>query len=73
VYGGSGGDGGGAGALHEQLAVHMPALLDSIQATETHLALQLMRHSGFFLDIMAKSMAQHLLNTGRIKVGLHPH
>ncbi|XP_059484145.1 dedicator of cytokinesis protein 9 isoform X2 [Neocloeon triangulifer] len=54
--------------LHEQLAVHMPALLDSIAATEIHLALQLMSHSGFFLEILAKSMAQHLLVTGRIKM-----
>jgi len=46
----------------------MPALLDSIAATEIHLALQLMSHSGFFLEILAKSMAQHLLATGRIKV-----
>ncbi|XP_065346303.1 dedicator of cytokinesis protein 11 isoform X2 [Cloeon dipterum] len=67
VYGSShSGDGGPP--LHEQLAVHMPALLDSLAATEMHLALQLMSHSGFFLEILAKSMAQHLLATGRIKM-----
>lgn len=27
-----------------------------------------MHHSGFFFDIMVKSMAQHLLSTGRIKM-----
>ncbi|XP_074657465.1 dedicator of cytokinesis protein 9-like [Tubulanus polymorphus] len=53
--------------VHEELAKNLTMLLRP-QKTD-HLVLQkLLKHCWFFFEIMIKSMAQHLLTTGRIKM-----
>ncbi|XP_033225104.1 dedicator of cytokinesis protein 9 isoform X4 [Belonocnema kinseyi] len=59
--------GNGSPTVHEQLGKHLPTLL---QPTNTDFLVvnKFMHHSGFFFEIMLKSMAQHLLTTERIKM-----
>uniref|UniRef100_A0A023F2T5 Putative ph domain-containing protein n=1 Tax=Triatoma infestans TaxID=30076 RepID=A0A023F2T5_TRIIF len=56
--------------VHEELANHLPTLLNPTN-TDFLLVNKFLSHSGFFFQIMVKSMAQHLLNTGRIKMHRH--
>ncbi|XP_046736743.1 dedicator of cytokinesis protein 9 isoform X7 [Diprion similis] len=53
--------------VHEELGKHLPTLLQPSN-TDFLVVNKFMHHSSFFFDIMIKSMAQHLLNTGRIKM-----
>lgn len=53
--------------VHEELSNHLPTLLNPSN-TDFLLVNKFLSHSGFFFQIMVKSMAQHLLSTGRIKV-----
>lgn len=56
--------------VHEELANHLPTLLNPSN-TDFLLVNKFLSHSGFFFQIMVKSMAQHLLSTGRIKMHRH--
>lgn len=53
--------------VHEEICKHLPVLLNP-DNTDFLVVNKFMHHSSFFFDIIIKSMAQHLLNTGRIKV-----
>ena len=53
--------------VHEELAKHLKATLRPTQADHLVL-LKFLGHSWFFFEILLKSMAQHLLFTGRIKM-----
>ncbi|XP_043275620.1 dedicator of cytokinesis protein 9 isoform X2 [Venturia canescens] len=53
--------------VHEQLAKYLPSLLQP-NNTDFLVVNKFMHHSSFFFDIMVKSMAQHMLSTGRIKM-----
>ncbi|XP_006571706.1 dedicator of cytokinesis protein 9 isoform X1 [Apis mellifera] len=53
--------------VHEQLGKHLPTLLQ-LSNTDFLVVNKFMHHSSFFFEIMIKSMAQHLLSTGRIKM-----
>ncbi|XP_008205538.1 dedicator of cytokinesis protein 9 isoform X2 [Nasonia vitripennis] len=53
--------------VHEQLAKYLPIFLQPSSA-DLSLVNKFMFHSGLFFDIMIKSMAQHLLTSGRIKM-----
>lgn len=57
----------GSTTVHEQLSRHLPTLLRPDYADFLTVN-KLMRHSDFFFQVMAKSMAQYLLTSGRIKV-----
>lgn len=59
--------GNGSPTVHEQLGKHLPTLLQPSN-TDFLVVNKFMHHSGFFFEIMVKSMAQHLLTTERIKV-----
>ncbi|XP_015607279.1 dedicator of cytokinesis protein 9 isoform X3 [Cephus cinctus] len=59
--------GNGHATVHEQLGRHLPTLLQPSN-TDFLVVNKFMHHSSFFFDIMVKSMAQHLLTTGRIKM-----
>lgn len=59
--------GNGSVTVHEQLGKHLPTLLQPSN-TDFLVVNKFMHHSSFFFEIMIKSMAQHLLSTGRIKV-----
>ena len=54
--------------VHEELASNLKALLRPNQMDPLIIG-KFMEHSAFFFDVLAKSMGQHLLSTGRIKVG----
>ncbi|XP_024086053.1 dedicator of cytokinesis protein 9 isoform X2 [Cimex lectularius] len=56
--------------VHEELANHLPSLLYQ-NNTDFLIVNKFLSHSGFFFQVMVKSMAQHLLNTGRIKMHRH--
>ncbi len=56
-------------SIHEELAMHLKKILQPTQADNLVIG-KFMRHSWFFFEILIKSMAQHLLYTGRIKVRL---
>ena len=58
--------------IHEELARNLKTLLRPNQM-EPQLINKFMEHSSFFFEILTKSMAQHLLTSGRIKVKFHPH
>ncbi|XP_071453557.1 dedicator of cytokinesis protein 9 [Hetaerina americana] len=62
---------GGAAAMvptvHEELSRHLPTLLRPAN-TDSFVINHFMLHSRFFFGAMIKSMAQHLLSTGRIKM-----
>jgi len=53
--------------VHEEMSRHLPTLLRPAN-TDFLVINKFMHHSNFFFEIMVKSMAQHLLTTGRIKV-----
>ncbi|XP_057325532.1 dedicator of cytokinesis protein 9 isoform X5 [Microplitis mediator] len=53
--------------VHEQLAKYLPILLHP-NNTDFLVVNKFMHHSNFFIDIMVKSMAQHMLTSGRIKM-----
>ncbi|XP_034950532.1 dedicator of cytokinesis protein 9 isoform X2 [Chelonus insularis] len=53
--------------VHEQLAKYLPSLLHP-NNTDFLVVNKFMHHSSFFFDIMVKSMAQHMLTSGRIKM-----
>ncbi|KAH0567488.1 dedicator of cytokinesis protein 9 isoform X3 [Cotesia glomerata] len=53
--------------VHEQLAKYLPTLLHP-NNTDFLVVNKFMHHSNFFFDIMVKSMAQHMLSSGRIKM-----
>ncbi|KAI5737707.1 hypothetical protein M8J76_015984 [Diaphorina citri] len=53
--------------VHEELCAHLPALLKP-NNTDFLLVNKFLPHSGFFFQIIVKSMAQYLLSTGRIKM-----
>lgn len=56
--------------VHGELCRHLPALLHPTN-TDFLLVNRFMRHSGHFFDLIVKSMAQHLLGTGRIRMLRH--
>lgn len=53
--------------VHERLARHLTTLLQPSNA-DFLVVNKYMHHSSFFFEIMIKSMSQHLLDSGRIKV-----
>ena len=53
--------------IHEELAHHLKATLRPVQADQLVIA-RFLSNSWFFFEVLIKSMAQHLLSTGRIKV-----
>lgn len=53
--------------VHEEMCKHLPTILDPTN-TDFLVVNKFMHHSDFFFEIIVKSMAQHLLSTGRIKV-----
>ncbi|XP_015124186.1 dedicator of cytokinesis protein 11 isoform X2 [Diachasma alloeum] len=53
--------------VHQQLAKYLPTLLQPSN-TDFLIVNKFMHHSNFFFEIMVKSMAQHMLTTGRIKM-----
>lgn len=53
--------------VHEEMCKHLRSILDP-NNTDFLVVNKFMHHSNFFFDIIVKSMAQHLLTTGRIKV-----
>ncbi|XP_046402811.1 dedicator of cytokinesis protein 9 [Ischnura elegans] len=53
--------------VHEELSRHLPVLLRPAN-TDSFVINHFMLHSRFFFGAMIKSMAQHLLSTGRIKM-----
>ncbi|XP_069677062.1 dedicator of cytokinesis protein 9 isoform X2 [Periplaneta americana] len=53
--------------VHEEMSRHLPTLLRPAN-TDFLVINKFMHHSSFFFDIMVKSMAQHLLSSGRIKM-----
>lgn len=55
--------------VHAELGKHLPTILHP-NNTDFLVVNKFMQHSTFFFEIMIKSMAQHLLSSGRIKVGL---
>ncbi|KAK3914024.1 Dedicator of cytokinesis protein 9 [Frankliniella fusca] len=57
----------GGSTVHGQLSHHLPTLLRP-DYTDFLTVNKLMRHSDFFFQVMAKSMAQYLLSSGRIKM-----
>uniref|UniRef100_A0A0A9VXP9 Dedicator of cytokinesis protein 9 n=1 Tax=Lygus hesperus TaxID=30085 RepID=A0A0A9VXP9_LYGHE len=64
------GETSGGRTVHEELANHLPGLLNPTN-TDFLLVNKFLSHSGFFFQIMVKSMAQHLLTSGRIKMHRH--
>lgn len=53
--------------VHGELCRHLPTLLHP-NNTDFLIVNKFMKYSGIFFDIIVKSMAQHLLSTGRIKM-----
>ncbi|PSN40266.1 Dedicator of cytokinesis protein 11 [Blattella germanica] len=53
--------------VHEEMSRHLPTLLRPAN-TDFLVINKFMHHSNFFFEIMVKSMAQHLLSSGRIKM-----
>lgn len=53
--------------VHEEICKHLPIILHP-DNTDFLIVNKFMHHSCFFFDIIIKSMAQHLLTSGRIKV-----
>ena len=53
--------------VHEELAKHVNLLMRPGRADIIDIE-TILNHIWFFFDIIVKSMAQHLLSTGRIKV-----
>lgn len=55
--------------VHEEMSRHLPTLLRPAN-TDFLVINKFMHHSSFFFEVMVKSMAQHLLSSGRIKVSI---
>lgn len=55
------------GTVHEEMCKHLPIILHP-NNTDFLVVNKFMHHSDFFFDVIIKSMAQHLLNSGRIKM-----
>lgn len=53
--------------VHEEISKYLPPILDP-NNPDFLVINKFMHHSDFFFEIMIKSMTQHLLSTGRIKV-----
>lgn len=53
--------------VHEEISKHLPLILDP-NNPDFLVINKFMHHSDFFFEVMTKSMTQHLLATGRIKV-----
>lgn len=53
--------------VHGELCKHLPTLLNPAN-TDFLLVNKFMLHSGLFFDVIVKSMAQHLLTSGRIRM-----
>ncbi len=53
--------------VHEELANQLNSLMRPAK-TDPMVVETILNHLWFFVDIIVKSMAQHLLSTGRIKV-----
>ncbi|XP_030749591.1 dedicator of cytokinesis protein 9 isoform X3 [Sitophilus oryzae] len=56
--------------VHEEMARHLPSILDP-NNPDFLVVNKFLHHSDFFFEIMTKSMTQHLLATGRIKMHRH--
>lgn len=56
--------------LHTMLTAPLHMFVDPNQS-DFLLGNKFMQYSGFFFDIITKSMAQYLINTGRIKVSTY--
>lgn len=56
-----------ANTVHGELCKHLPTILHP-NNTDFLVVNKFMKYSGIFFDIIIKSMAQHLLSTGRIKM-----
>lgn len=55
--------------VHEELCKHLPIILHP-NNTDFLVVNKFMHHGDFFFDVIVKAMAQHLLSSGRIKVGV---
>ncbi|XP_037961001.1 dedicator of cytokinesis protein 9 isoform X2 [Teleopsis dalmanni] len=53
--------------VHDELCKHLPLILHP-NNTDFLIVNKFMRYSSIFFDIVVKSMAQHLLDTGRIRM-----
>lgn len=53
--------------VHSELCRHLPTILDPSN-TDFLVVNKFMKYSNIFFDIIVKSMAQHLLHTGRIRM-----
>uniref|UniRef100_A0A1I8PPX3 Dedicator of cytokinesis protein 9 n=1 Tax=Stomoxys calcitrans TaxID=35570 RepID=A0A1I8PPX3_STOCA len=53
--------------VHGELCRHLPSILDP-KNTDFLVVNKFMRYSSMFFDLIIKSMAQHLLDTGRIRM-----
>lgn len=56
-----------ATTVHEEMCRHLPVILHP-NNTDFLVVNKFMHHSDFFFEVIIKGMAQHLLNSGRIKV-----
>lgn len=56
--------------VHEEMCKHLPVILNPTN-TDFLVVNKFMHHSDFFFEIVVKSMAQHLLSSGRIKVSVY--
>lgn len=63
----SSGKGKEAATVHGELCRHLPTLLHP-NNTDFLLVNKFMRYSNVFFEIIVKSMAQHLINSGRIRM-----
>lgn len=54
--------------VHEEMCKYLPTILHP-NNTDFLVVNKFMHHSVFFFDVILKAMAQHLLVSGRIKVG----
>ncbi|KAJ8916213.1 hypothetical protein NQ315_016352 [Exocentrus adspersus] len=63
-------DGKKNSTVHEEMCKHLPTILHP-NNTDFLVVNKFMRHSDFFFEVVVKSMAQHLLSSGRIKMHRH--
>ncbi|XP_050306735.1 dedicator of cytokinesis protein 9 isoform X2 [Anthonomus grandis grandis] len=56
--------------VHEEMGKYLPMILDP-NNPDFLVINKFMHHSDFFFEVMTKSMTQHLLSTGRIKMQRH--
>lgn len=57
----------GKTTIHDEMCHHLPTLLHP-NNTDFLIVNKFMKYSNIFFDIIAKSMAQHLISSGRIKM-----